>query len=193
MLTKIIGGVTLAAAAYALKEYCEEEGCPWDDNTSSSSSRDDEDVSVKNGAVAKSFYKYKKQIYKTSMKEYQAYLEKYELSDAIVSTNVKLQKEKFTDDELDGDAEMYIEQISTTLEILSHNMRLAIDEANAEETLEDTTKEKIRKYAESIYALAHVQLFGLFLTVNKTEILEALVKGMALTTQKQVLHVDLAS
>jgi hypothetical protein len=27
----LIGGVTLAAAGYAAKEYCEENGCPWDD------------------------------------------------------------------------------------------------------------------------------------------------------------------
>ena len=31
MLPLVLGGIALAAVGYGLKEYCEEEGCPWDE------------------------------------------------------------------------------------------------------------------------------------------------------------------
>lgn len=32
MIPLIIGGVTLAVVGYAVKEYCNDEGCPWDNH-----------------------------------------------------------------------------------------------------------------------------------------------------------------
>jgi len=54
MLPFIIGGVTIAAVGYVVKEYCDEQGCPWDTHTSSSHSWREEETS-QNGAIAKQF------------------------------------------------------------------------------------------------------------------------------------------
>jgi len=32
MLPLVLGGIAIAAVGYGLKEYCEEEGCPWDES-----------------------------------------------------------------------------------------------------------------------------------------------------------------
>ena len=34
MLPLVLGGIALAAVGYGVKEYCEENGCPWDDEVS---------------------------------------------------------------------------------------------------------------------------------------------------------------
>ena len=33
MLPLVLGGIALAAVGYGVKEFCEEEGCPWDDES----------------------------------------------------------------------------------------------------------------------------------------------------------------
>ena len=182
MLRLIVGGATLAAVGYALKEYCEEEACPWDEFLSSEQSREKE-PSFKNGAIAKEFHKQKKSIYKKSMQEYKAFLETQNISDAELPLDSKLTKEKFSDERAE-DVILYIQQISDTLEILSCNLDLEIRYFSDD-------KEKITQYAQSIYALSHLKLFNRKYRVNETEILSALVKAMALTSQKNSIHVDL--
>ena len=68
MIPLIIGGVTLAVVSYAVKEICEEEGCPWD--TKASTPETDNTETVEISKKSKEFHKFKKSIYKSSMQEY---------------------------------------------------------------------------------------------------------------------------
>ncbi|MEA2047775.1 MAG: hypothetical protein U9O64_04930 [Campylobacterota bacterium] len=41
MLPLVLGGIALAAVGYGLKEYCESEGCPWDEEENTLSRSDE--------------------------------------------------------------------------------------------------------------------------------------------------------
>ncbi len=192
MIPLIIGGVTLAAVGYAVKEYCEEEGCPWDtsDNIFASTQNSDTDADTnKNSDEAKKFHKLKKEICKSSMQKYKEFLETYKLTNSDIDFESKPTKQKFSDDDIDDELLGYIAQISDTLEILSHNLSLEISKAQHSQKI-DESKEQIDSYAQSISALANLELFQGH-RINKLEILSTLVKAMGLTTQKNSLHVEL--
>ena len=44
MLPLVLGGITLAAVGYGVKEYCESEGCPWDEECTPQQSSDEEQL-----------------------------------------------------------------------------------------------------------------------------------------------------
>jgi len=193
MIPLIIGGVTLAVVGYAIKEICDEEGCPWDDNTSTSATTEarSDTATVKSSKKSKEFHKLKKNIYKISMQEYQDFLEKYKIKNNDIATDTKLEKQKFSDEQITDEIESYTNQISSTLEILSHNLSLGIRMVQNEKTLEDDVIEKLNSYANSIYNLSHVKLIDRWHSVNQVEILSVLVNAMGQAAQKETLHVDL--
>jgi len=126
------------------------------------------------------------------MKEYQAFLEAYKIADTSVQTTDKLEKEKFNDDSAEEDAQKYIEQISSTLEILGHNLKVEIDSISDTSEVDKSVQEKITQYAQSIYKLSHLEVFNIYFQFNTEEILSALVEAMPLTTQKNSIFVDLS-
>lgn len=214
MLGKIlIGGVTLAAAGYAVNEYCEEYGCPWDDDAASSSSYRDEEETQEKVSYQKAldFRKQKKALYKTSMKIYREFLEKHGIKDDVLQLDIKLPKQKFPDTMVDDDISSYMDKIINTLETLSYNLALNIKFVGLNES-KDVDEERlklIQAYAKNIYALAHVAFFvdsfsGEAITkftifnspysqkFNKEEILSTLVEAMSLSVQKESIHVDLS-
>jgi len=193
MIPFIIGGVTLAVVGYAIKEICEEEGCPWDDSTSASATTEEKSdiATVKSSEKSKEFHKFKKNIYKTSMQEYQDFLEKYKIKNNDIATDTKLEKQKFSDEQITDEIESYIKQISSTLEILSHNLSLRVRMLQNEKDLEDDVVEKLNRYANSIYSLSQLKLFDRWQNVNQVEILSILVNAMGQATQKDIIHVDL--
>ncbi|QOY52498.1 hypothetical protein [Candidatus Sulfurimonas baltica] len=93
MIPLIIGEVTLAVVSYAIKEICDEEGCPWDNESSTFEKADS--GTVKNSIKSKEFHKFKKNIYKTSMREYQEFLQKHNIENNDITTDLKLEKQKF--------------------------------------------------------------------------------------------------
>jgi len=190
MIPLIIGGVTLAVVGYAIKEVCEEEGCPWDSKTSTFE-KTEEAETVMNSKKAKDFHKFKKNIYKVSMQEYQEFLEKHNLQNDDITTDLKLEKQKLSDEMITDEIESYINQISNTLEILSYNLSLGIKMMQNEKSLEDEVVQKLNSYANSIYNLSHLKLFDQWSRVNQVEILSVLVKAMGEATQKDTIHVDL--
>jgi len=125
------------------------------------------------------------------MKKYQEYLEKYKIENNDITTDLKLEKQKFSDEQITDELEAYISQISTTLEILSLNLSLGIRMIQNEKSLEDDVVEKLNSYANSIYTLSHLKLFDQWQSVNQVEILSVLVKAMGQATQKDTIHVDL--
>lgn len=207
----ILGGVTLAAAGFAAKEYCEENGCPWESESASSSSsyeEDDETVSYKNSLA---FHKQKKELYKTAMKAYSKFLTQYNIQDDTIQTDAKLLKQKFADKIIDDEIDSYIDKITGTLEILSHNLTLGIKlvKINGGEKVDEESLSQLQAYAKSIYALAHIPFFldeysGEVLTklkeydafddalLNKEGLLSVLVDAMSLAVQKESIHVDLS-
>ena len=214
MLPFIIGGVTIAAVGYAIKEICEEEGCPWEDSTSSEKNRDKEQKSdntkdffwgyyetdsssskqeLKNSKISKEFHKVKKSIYKTSMQMYQEFLVKYEIDDKyILPIDNKLKKQKLSDDLISDELDSYIKQITSTLEILSHNLSLGIQVLQNKENSQEYDVENLYDYAQSIYDLSHLMLLDEWQNLNQVEILSTLVKAMKQVTNKDTIYVDLA-
>ena len=209
MLRLILGGVTLAAAGFAAKEYCEENGCPWEDSSFSSSyEKDDETVNYKKSLA---FHKQKKEFYKTAMKTYSKFLTQYNIQDDTIQTDAKLLKQRFADEIIDDEISSYMDKITATLEILSHNLTLGIKlvKINGGEKVDEESLSQLQAYARSIYALAHAPFFldeysGEVLTklkeydsiddalLNKEGLLSVLVEAMSLAVQKESIHVDLS-
>ena len=108
-----------------------------------------------------------------------------------IATDLKLEKQKFSDEQISEELESYIKQISNILEILSYNMSFGIRILQNEKSLENSDVEKLNSYAKSIYNLSHLELFDKWRSVNKVEILSVLVIAMGQTTQKDTIHVDL--
>ena len=140
---------------------------------------------------SKEFHKFRKDIYKASMREYQEFLKKYDIEDKNTLTYTKLKKDKFSDEQVSDELESYISKISNTLEILSHNLSLGMRMAQNEKSLEDDTVVALNNYANSIYNLSHLKLFDKNQMLNKVEILSVLVEAMELSTQKNTIHVNL--
>jgi hypothetical protein len=194
MIPLIIGGVTLAVVSYVIKEVCEEEGCPWDKKllVTDVSSVVSDTSTEENIKKSKRFHKFKKNIYKISMQEYQEFLEQYNLENKNITTDIKLEKQIFSDEKITDELESYIEQISNTLEILSHDLSLGIELMQNEKFFDKDTITNLNNYANNIYNLSHLKLFDIWGNINKIEILSVLVKAMRQTAQKKIIQVDLA-
>ena len=197
MLRLVIGGVTLAAAAFAVKEFCEEEGCPWDDEIYSSADTTEtknkkKDKKKMQNTISKEFHKTKKEFYNPVMKNYEAYLIKYDIDNDGIDVDAKLHREKFADESIDAQTQEYINKIVNTLDILTYNLSLELRMSIGDDKPDDETAEKLDKHAKSIYNLANLQLFNNNNELNQTEILSCLVEAMSLATQKESIHVDLS-
>ncbi len=210
----LIGGVTLAAAGYAAKEYCEENGCPWDDTITPSPSYEHEKEQEEKVSYEKAtnFHKRKKALYKTSMKTYREFLEKHDIKDDTLQTDTKLLKQKFPDTIIDDEISSYMEKIINTLETLSYNLALHIKFVGFKESkeIDKESLQLIQTYAKNIYALAHVAFFIDPLSdeaitkikmsdtfyyrkkLNKEGLLSTLVEAMSLSIKKESIHVDLS-
>ena len=190
----ILGTVTLAAAGYALKEYCETNGCPWEEDTrydeeeKPAQSKNETSQSFKQ---AKQFHKRKKALYKEAMTHYREFLDKHSIEDDTLDLDAKMIKQKFPDELVDDEVASYLEKIVKTLEILTYNLKLAIESYdNKEDELS-----KIQNYAKAIYDLAHTQLFSQSIygqSFQKDVILETLVGVMELAVRKDAVFVDLS-
>lgn len=197
MLRLIIGGVTLAAIGYAIKEYCEEEGCPWDkpSHTNTKNTTEDETNNVSNddSKKLKEFYEFKKDIYEESMTRYQEFLQKHQLQNSEISTEIELEEEKLIDELITHEVASYIAQISNTLDILVYNLSLGIRLLENKQVIEASNVAELNNYANNIYVLSHLKLFDAHENLNKVEILSSLVQAMGLTIQKNTIHVNLES
>ena len=47
MIPLVLGGIALAAVGYGLKEYCDSEGCPWDEETDTNLKSKSDDVKLR--------------------------------------------------------------------------------------------------------------------------------------------------
>ena len=157
----------------------------------------EEDVSTK---ISKQFHKQKKKIYKASMQEYQAFLDKHSIQDAIVATDVKLLKQRFPDTTVDDEIESYMSQVNKNLEILSHNLSLAIQISELDtEEISDESIIQIHSTAKSIYDLSHLAFFthtdrdgfSSSSELNKENILSLLVEVMSHLVKKEMIQVSL--
>jgi hypothetical protein len=191
MLRLIIGAATLAAAGYAAKEYCETEVCPWDDISYTPSTSEKSVKKPKNGKIAKEFHKHKKEHYQKGMQHYQSFLEKHDLQDRYVKTDVKLSKQKFPDDYVSEDAKLAIERISHMIEILSYNIEFNSKLLNERTEIDKEDQELMSKYAQNLFALAHLEIFIGLKLLNKNGIAQAMYEAMSLSVQKDTIHVNL--
>jgi len=184
MFRLLVGGVTLAALGYALKEYCEEEGCPWDEYEDEIEKKDDKDSDMEEN-ISKEFRKKKKSFLKESIEVYSQYIEKYNIEDSI-TCNPKIKKQLLTKEALE-----YTQIIEETLEILSHNLKINILNIESLNNLEEI-KDKINSQMEAICKLSHLKLYKND-KLNKEEILQTLVDTMRFALHKDNIYVDLSS
>jgi len=191
MLRLIIGSVTLAAAGYALKEFCEMEGCPWDEQRASSSSTDTTTKKQTTYTYAKKFHKKKKTAYKNGMQAYAMFLEQYKVEDKEIQTDLKLRKQKFPDESVNEEVKTALEKITHMTEVLSYNIQLHCQLLKQQTELKKEDKELMQQYAHSLYALAHLNIFTLYDTFNKSEFLEVMYDAMSLCVGKDSFYVDL--
>ena len=157
----------------------------------------EEDVSTD---ISKQFLKQKKKIYKVSMQEYQAFLEKYNIQNSLVTTDSKLLKQRFPDNVVNDEIESYMSQFIKNLEILSHNLSLSIREADLDaQEVSSETISQIQATAKSIYDLSHLAFFiqadeeasTSSIKLNKENILSLLVDVMSHLVKKEMLHISL--
>jgi len=191
MLPLVLGSVTLAAAGYALKEYCEREGCPWDDEIPFIATRVEKDETAcrnLNGTIAKNFHKNKKSHYKVGMQKYHEFLHHHNIEDKDVQTDAKLQKQKFPDNYVDDEANALLQQIVATIESLSTHIKLHADKFNTQVELTEKEKEQMKLYAQKLFALSHLQIFEWGDRLNKMEILQVLVGALDLHIQKNIKY-----
>ncbi len=191
----LIGGVTLAAAGYVAKEYCEENGCPWDETTISYRNEDDDlkEKKPQSFKKAKQFHKQKKALYKDIMEEYKKFLSKYSLEDDTLNPETKIAKQKFTDENVDEEVKSLMDKVLKNMEILNHNLSIGMQYFRFVKVKEEQEKAvaDIQIYAKALYDLAHVELFkdGYFgQQFQKDLVLEKLVEAMALCMQKDICY-----
>ena len=190
----IIGAVTLAATGYAVKEYCETNGCPWDDDAPYEDEKPTQKKSETKQSFkqAKQFHKRKKTLYKEVMTQYGEFLKTNSIEDDTIDPDAKMIKQKFPDELVNDEVASYLDKIVNTMEILTHNLQLAIKSYEGKE--EDLRK--IKNYAKAIYDLAHTQLFAQSIygqSFQKDVVLETLVGVMELAVRRDVVFVDLGS
>jgi len=203
MLPIIIGTVAITAAGYALKEFCEEEGCPWDTHSASTSSETSNQESKEETDFTKSlaFHKKRKKLYKNSMKEYQEFLNRYEITQDAFSTTQKLEKQKYNDLLIDEEWKSLMLQVEQTLDTLFYNLSLGIKLIKVDDAKKSQDEESLKhlqNYALHIHRLSHINFINDIFpyggcSLNKTAILLALVEAMSLMTKKDTIHVDLSS
>ena len=207
MLPFIIGGVTLAAVGYGIKECIKNDDCvsTTKDKLSDGAlalydsidkieeklkvgiyeleptSTEKETLQTKETIhkLAKEFYKSKKKIYKNTLKQYKDFTEK-----PSIDLDTKLQKEIFEDSLVTSEVESYIKQILNTLDVISANLDINI-------RFHNTQVEKIDYYIKSIYELSHLKIFDKSKNINKIEILSTLVQSMESALHKDGIQLDL--
>lgn len=171
MLEKIIiGGVTLAAIAYAVEEVCEEQECPWDML----------DTPYKDGKKSKKFHKFKKGLYKKFHQEYRDFIKNHHLTSVLLLDNKKLQREHFKDEEANEIIIAYIQQISETLTTLTSQMAVKMQELQEQESIKEKDISNLERYAQTIETLTHIKLFGTLKGLNQIAILSNLTHAMEL-------------
>lgn len=175
MIPLLIGGVTLAAVGYAIKEYCEEEGCPWENMEKTYTTQTQENTPYY--TISKEFHKFKKKLYKKSMKEYKEFLEKNAIDNDDAMKYVKIEKELIENHLISSALESYIDELSFVLNTLSYNLKLSLKLLEKQENVSNANLEQINTYVENIDKLSHLKLLDKSGNVNTDEILECLVQA----------------
>ena len=98
MLPFVLGGIALAAVGYGVKEYCESEGCPWDEDDTSSKERN----------AFESFYTSKMHLYRGRFEELRTILLKVEHTDFVVDEEFTLLEEKLSSSKITEEMKVQI-------------------------------------------------------------------------------------
>ena len=176
MIPLIIGGTIVSMIGYAIKEVCEEEGCPWDTTTQSNSISKEAKKFI-NSDEAKEFHQFKKKIYKTSMQAYQDFCKQYDIENDFTLSYMKPEKQKFSDEQITDELELCIEKITDTLEFLSEKLLSDVENLKNKKEIEDNEIDKLKNYTLSIYDLLQLELFDRDKNLNSSEILVSILEA----------------
>jgi hypothetical protein len=115
MLPLVLGGIALAAVGYGVKEYCENEGCPWDDSI-------DYTPSTPATNTFKSLHEKKLLLYENNLLQLRVLLLKVEKVDEKLKFNdtVNIVEEKLSEEEVEEDVKLYAGMYEEILDTSSY-------------------------------------------------------------------------
>ncbi|UCN00131.1 hypothetical protein LCX93_11475 [Sulfurimonas sp. SWIR-19] len=176
MVKLVVGGVTMAAVAYAIKEFCENE-CWVDRKHCSSVDSEDKETSGTNKERLKAFYALKKKIYKKSLKKYQLLIEQYQPEDYYKPKMNKIPKEDLDNSLPASYINLYIEKIEYALERLYKQLKKSLQEESKDFAKKSENIQTIYKQMKAIDKLVNLRLLTKNGTINKQEILQTVSKA----------------
>ncbi len=157
MIPLVLGGIALAAVGYGVKEYCESEGCPWDDNISH--------TPPKPRNIFTDLHRVKTTLHKERLVKLRALLLIVENTDEkhILDDSVSLMEEKLENAALSEDVKLYADIYKNVLSDASNVINTYADEI--EVLLEISTKyENYEKSQKKLVKKAHK-------LINETQVL----------------------
>jgi len=123
MLPLVLGGIALAAVGYGVKEYCESEGCPWDEEPSHTPINIFESLHQQKLELSERKLLHLKQL----LWKMENIDKKLQLMDVVI-----IEHEKLLSSELEDDVKLYSDMYSN---ILTSSVRLVDGYAHTVEAL----------------------------------------------------------
>jgi len=114
MLPLVLGGIALAAVGYGVKEYCESEGCPWDDEPQRETS-----TPVN---VFEALHKQKVELFESKLVKFKKLLLKieHETKKSDFEDETYIYEEKLAAHELEDDVKLYATSYKNVLHTSAH-------------------------------------------------------------------------
>ena len=184
MIPLVLGGIALAAVGYGLKEYCEEEGCPWDNEVRTRPSRSEAPVNT-----FEELHKDKVALYEDRLLGLRVQLLNIENVDKKLAfkNTVNIVDEKLSETVIEDDVMVYAELFTDTLNKSSRLLESAsekIDDLVDNNTKYETYSKAEKKLVKKAYKIVNVsqKLLGLVLLDNEVLKLETVpvLKALAL-------------
>jgi len=196
MLPLVLGGIALAAVGYGVKEYCESEGCPWDEEVES---KLDKEVNV-----FELLQKQKTALYENKLLKLRVLLLQIENVDERLKfkDTVKIHEEKLSDNELEDDVELYVsmykDMLNLSSDLFDSYIHIVEDILTSKTKYESLDKSE-RKIVKQAYKVVNTgqKLVGLrvldvhVLNINVISTLKSLkVKLDHLALEDKTMHVE---
>jgi len=157
MLPFVLGGIALAAVGYGVKEYCESEGCPWDEDDTSSKERN----------AFESFYTSKMHLYRGRFEELRTILLKVEHTDFVVEEGFTPVEEKLSSSKVTEEMKVQIalhgEMLAYSGKILSHYISVLIKLLESSTDYEKYDKSQKRLVKRALRCLLLFKVYYLYL------------------------------
>ena len=147
MIPLVLGGIALAVVGYGVKEYCEEEGCPWDEKVSCT-------PSLPTKVTLSSLHEIKTSLHDDKLLKLRVQLLKIEQSDDNLrfKDTVNMHKEALVYSELEDDVKVYmsrykklLDKSSDLIDVYADGIETLMEENTQYESYTKTEKKLVKK------------------------------------------------